>query len=175
MTCCLNLLMREPRQGLCIAPAGRARFKKTCTKPVPHNWYRFRAISYSLNQFCPVEQLFSSPLRATFERKLKYETVHTIIYPESLPVAGSKGAPCEPVPFRDCGTELAPLPLFSPRAATQVNRYPIIRYRPNPLTTNEKTFSNHYKFGPLSALRAPNAPLLTVNPALPNPISIQYK
>src|SRR5271155_1904244 len=87
----------------------------------------------------------------------------------------ARRASSQPLPSRDCGTELAQLPLFSPRVATQVNRYPIIRYRPNPLTTNEKTFSNHYKFGPLSALRAPNAPLLTVNPALPNPISIRYK
>src|SRR5271156_4465133 len=111
MTCCLNPLMREPRQGLCIAPAEWARFKKTCTKPVPHNWYRFRAISYSLNQFCPVEQLFSSPLRATFKRKIKYETVHTIFSPESLPVAGSKGVePAAPVPrLRDGTRAIAPL------------------------------------------------------------------
>src|SRR5271156_7184364 len=111
MTCCLNLLMREARQGLCIAPAGRARFKKTCTKPVPHNWYRFRAISYSLNQFCPVEQLFSPRLCATFERKLKYETVRTIIYPESLPVAGSKGVePAGPrPPPRDGTRPISPL------------------------------------------------------------------
>jgi hypothetical protein len=67
--------------------------EKTCTKPVRRNWYRFGTISVSLNQFCPVEQLFSARLRATFERKLKYETVHTIVYPESLPAAGSKGVP----------------------------------------------------------------------------------
>ena len=57
--------------------------QKTCTKPVRRNWYRFGAISASLHQFCPVEQLFSPRLRATFERKLKYETVHTIVYPEN--------------------------------------------------------------------------------------------
>ena len=44
--------------------------EKTCTKPVRRNWYRFTAISGSLHQFCPVEQLFSPRLRATFERKL---------------------------------------------------------------------------------------------------------
>jgi hypothetical protein len=64
---------------------------KTCTEPVRRNWYRFGTISVSLDQFCPVEQLFSARVRATFERKLNYETVHTIVYPESLPAAGSKG------------------------------------------------------------------------------------
>jgi hypothetical protein len=66
---------------------------KTCTESVRRNWYRFGAISGSLHQFCPVEQLFSPRLRATFERKLKYETAHTIVYPESLQAGGSKGLP----------------------------------------------------------------------------------
>jgi hypothetical protein len=34
------------------------------------------------------------------------------------------------------------------------NRYPNIKYRPNSLTTNEKTFSNRYFFRPFSAVRA---------------------
>jgi hypothetical protein len=65
---------------------------KTCTEPVCPNWYGFGAISASLHQFCPVEQLCSARLRATFERKLKYETVHRMVYPESLPVAGLPAA-----------------------------------------------------------------------------------
>jgi hypothetical protein len=62
-----------------------AHAEKTCTEPVCRNWYRFGASSASLHQFCPVEQLFSARLRATFERQLKYETVHRIVHPESLP------------------------------------------------------------------------------------------
>ena len=99
-------------------------------KPVPNlsvaMGYRFGAISGSLHQFCPLEQLFSPRLRATFERKLKYETVHKLIYPENLPAAegpkglpGTDGLPVGPVPqsrdgtdaisifeFRLCGCEL---------------------------------------------------------------------
>jgi hypothetical protein len=76
--------------------------KKACTEPVRRNWYRFGPISGSLHQFCEAEQLFSPRLRATFERKPRYETVHTIVYPENLPaaegppVAGSQGLPREP-------------------------------------------------------------------------------
>jgi hypothetical protein len=46
-----------------------------------------------LDQFCTVAQLFPPRVRATFKRKLKYENEHTIVYPEILPVAGSKGLP----------------------------------------------------------------------------------
>jgi hypothetical protein len=44
-------------------------------------------------------------------------------------------------------TRIAP---FQSRLTTRglPNRYPNIRYRPNSLTTNEKTFSNRYFFGP---------------------------
>jgi hypothetical protein len=71
-------------------PAGRF---KTGTKRVCRNWYRSSPISASLNQFCPFEQLFSPRIRATFERKLKYETVHTIVHLGSLTVAGLKSLP----------------------------------------------------------------------------------
>jgi len=88
-----------------------SRAEKTCTKPARRNWYRFRTISGSLHQFCPVEQLFSPRLRATFERKLKYGTVHRIVCPESLPAADSKGVPgtdglpVGPVPQSRDGTD----------------------------------------------------------------------
>jgi hypothetical protein len=70
---------------------------KTCTEPVRLNWYRiwrdFVQLVLVLDQFCPIAQLFPPRRRATFERKLKYETVHTIACPENPPVAGSKGLP----------------------------------------------------------------------------------
>jgi hypothetical protein len=39
---------------------------------------RFRPLEMLLDQFCTWVQLFSPRLRATVERKLKYENVHTI-------------------------------------------------------------------------------------------------
>jgi hypothetical protein len=53
---------------------------------------RFRTASTGSAHFCPVGQLFSPRLRAVLERKLKYETAHTILYASSLPAPGSKGA-----------------------------------------------------------------------------------
>jgi hypothetical protein len=120
-------LNAAPRQPSCRNPTLRAgptlerlsaHAEKTCTKPVRRNWYRYHNISVSLNQICPVEQLFSPRLRATFERKLKYETLHTIIYPENLPAAGSKGVPCQPLPQR--GT--AVISIFSLRRYAKSNR-----------------------------------------------------
>jgi len=125
------------RQPLRRAPTSRAGptlqrlsacAEKTCTEPVRRNWYRFRRdfvqLVLVLDQFCPVEQLFPPRLRATFERKLKYETVHTIVYPESLPVAGSKGLPGSGgLPARgaqDCPATA--IPIFSLREPANSNR-----------------------------------------------------
>jgi hypothetical protein len=60
------------------------------------------------------------------------------------------------------------------------NRYPNIRNQANPLTTNEKTFSNRYffwQFGacpPRRACAAPRPSLATHHLSLPHLISIRY-
>ncbi len=64
--------------------------QKTCTTPVCRNWRGFRAFSsliIALDQFCTWVQLCSPRLRATLERKPKYENVHTI---ERARAAGSQ-------------------------------------------------------------------------------------
>jgi hypothetical protein len=74
----------------------RKTIQKPCTKPVHRNRYWFSPdfvqLVLVLDHFCPIAQLFPPRLRATFERKLKYETAHTIVYPDSRPVEGSKGS-----------------------------------------------------------------------------------
>jgi hypothetical protein len=66
---------------------------RTCPSQLVQVLRDFGQAVLVLDQICPVEQLFSARLRATFERKLKYETVHRTVHPESLPAAGSKGLP----------------------------------------------------------------------------------
>jgi hypothetical protein len=91
---------------------------KTCTELGRRNWYKSGTISASLDQFGLVEQLFSTRIRPAFKRKPKYETVHRIVYPESLPAADSQGVSCRPVPRR--GT--APIFIFSLRGLAKPNR-----------------------------------------------------
>src|SRR5271154_3000072 len=85
----------------------------TCAESVRLNWCRFSAIWGSLDQLCPLEPLFSLRLRVTVERKVKYESTHTIVYPESLPVAGLpaaegwKRARCWAIPGRGSHKPLA--------------------------------------------------------------------
>jgi hypothetical protein len=62
-----------------------------------------------LSFVCPNAQLFSPRLRVNFEWRRKNETVQTLVYSESLPVAGSKGAPCAP-PDGNC-SRIAPVPI----------------------------------------------------------------
>jgi hypothetical protein len=71
--------------------ACRKNLYQTCSSQSVQVLRDFVQLVLVLDYFCPIAQLFPPPLRATFERKLKYENVPTIIYPESLPVAGSKG------------------------------------------------------------------------------------
>jgi hypothetical protein len=78
------------------------------------------------------------------------------IYPASLPVAGSKGAPVRTLPT--LSKSIASfcrnfLPCAPPRHSLLPNHGFLIATRQkisnpaNPLTTNEKTFSNRYFFG----------------------------
>ena len=68
-------------------------------------------------------------------------------------------------------------PVFSPAAAPRIsNRYTqIIRKRPNPLTTNEKTFSNRYDLSHFHVCAALHPSLVTHHSSPPHLISIRYK
>ena len=68
-------------------------------------------------------------------------------------------------------------PTFFARAAPSTsNRYTYpIRNRSNPLTTNEKTFSNRYDSSHLHARAAPHPSLVTDHTSPPHLISIRYK
>jgi hypothetical protein len=77
---CISLNERAPL----LRPASKtlpARAKKDCAKPVRRNQYRFSSdflqLVLFLDHFCPIAQLFPPPLRATLQRKLKYESTHT--------------------------------------------------------------------------------------------------
>jgi hypothetical protein len=121
-----SLLSRRDIRGAEVAlefvNRAEARFKN-CTEPVRHNRYRFwrdfGQLVLVLQQICSIAQLFSPRFRATFERKLKYEIVHRIVYSESLPVAGSKGVPRQALPH--CGT--GAIFIFSVRTSAKSNRY----------------------------------------------------
>jgi len=70
---------------------------KTCTKAVRRNQCRFSPdfvqLVLVLDHFCPIAQLFPLLLRATLQRKLKYEIGPTIVHAERLPAAASKNVP----------------------------------------------------------------------------------
>ena len=66
---------------------------------------------------------------------------------------------------------------FCARTAPSIsNRYTLpIKIRPNPLTTNEKTFSNRYDSFQIHIRAAPHPLLVTDHSSLPHLISIRYK
>jgi hypothetical protein len=98
--------------------ACRKNLFQTCSSQSVQVLPNFGQLVLVLDQIGSIAQLFPPPLRATFEPKLKYENVHTTVYPESLSVAGAKGAPCQPVPPRG----IASISIFSRRAAANSNR-----------------------------------------------------
>jgi len=51
---------------------------QTCPSQLVQVWRDFGQMVLVLHQFCPIAQLFPPRLRATFERKPKYEKVHGI-------------------------------------------------------------------------------------------------
>jgi hypothetical protein len=91
---------------------------QTCPSQSVQVLHNFVQLVLVLHQICSTAQLFSPRCYATVEPKPKYENIYTIVYPESLPVAGSKGVPCQPVPQR----ETALISIFSLRATTNSNR-----------------------------------------------------
>jgi hypothetical protein len=74
-------------------PPARKSLYQTCPSQRVQVCADFVQLVLVLHQICSIAQLFSSRLRAIFERKLNYETAHTLVYAKSPPAAGSKGLP----------------------------------------------------------------------------------
>ena len=101
-SCPLELLFRFaiPARGRGRhSPPARKNLYRTCSSRSVQVLPNFVQLVLVLDQFCPSAQLFPPRLRATFKRKLKYETAHTIVHrracppQEGPPMAGSKGLP----------------------------------------------------------------------------------
>jgi len=122
--------------------AGAGAIQKTCTTPDCRNWRMFRAISSSrivLAQFCTWVQLLSPRLRATVERKAKYENVHTIEQALQSSRLAGRGGPASRV---------------SPRVLRNSNLWcENIKNSPNSFNANTGCVSNRWGFSCFSRFR----------------------